>query len=128
GGGARGEVRCGARGCGRTARLARYETATGRAGDVQRYLAGDTVEACPPTLGYRLGKAYRRNRAAVNTVAAVFFAAVFGVAAQTWGFLQGRGARRGAGAAGGGAAQEGVGAGRQGGAARRAKGGGARGK
>ena len=48
----------------------RYETANGLAKDVQRYLAGDAVEACPPTLGYRLRKAYRRNRAAVLTAGA----------------------------------------------------------
>jgi tRNA A-37 threonylcarbamoyl transferase component Bud32/tetratricopeptide (TPR) repeat protein len=48
----------------------RYETANGLARDVQRYLAGDAVEACPPTLAYRLRKAYRRNRAAVLTAGA----------------------------------------------------------
>jgi serine/threonine protein kinase len=48
----------------------RYETANGLAKDVQRYLAGDAVEACPPTLAYRLRKVYRRNRAAVLTAAA----------------------------------------------------------
>ncbi|QEL20804.1 serine/threonine-protein kinase [Limnoglobus roseus] len=40
----------------------RYDTATALGKDVQRFLAGETVEACPPTLGYRLRKAYRRNR------------------------------------------------------------------
>src|SRR5262249_6940354 len=43
----------------------RYDSATGLAKDVQRYLAGDAVEACPPTLGYRLRKVYRKNRSAV---------------------------------------------------------------
>ena len=43
----------------------RYETANGLARDVQRFLDGDSVEACPPTVGYRLRKLYRRNRAAV---------------------------------------------------------------
>jgi serine/threonine protein kinase len=51
-------------------RARRYETANGLARDVQRYLAGDAVEACPPTLGYRLRKLYRRNRAAVLTAGA----------------------------------------------------------
>ena len=49
----------------------RYETASGLARDVQRFLEGDSVEACPPTLGYRLRKLYRRNRAAV-WIAALF--------------------------------------------------------
>jgi serine/threonine protein kinase/WD40 repeat protein len=56
----------------------RYETATGLAKDVQRHLAGDAVEACPPTLGYRLRKAYRKNRGAVLTAAS--FAAILLVA------------------------------------------------
>jgi WD40 repeat protein len=43
----------------------RYETANGLARDVERYIEGDAVEACPPTLSYRLRKFYRRNRAAV---------------------------------------------------------------
>ncbi|MGE3780745.1 MAG: protein kinase, partial [Pirellulaceae bacterium] len=59
-------------------RARRYETANGLAKDVQRYLAGDAVEACPPTLGYRLRKVYRRNRTAVLTTAS--FAAVLLVA------------------------------------------------
>lgn len=48
----------------------RYESATALAKDVERHLRGDAVEACPPTLGYRLRKAYKRNRAAVLTGAA----------------------------------------------------------
>jgi serine/threonine protein kinase len=57
-------------------RTRRYDTANGLAKDVQRYLAGDAVEACPPTLGYRLRKAYRKNRAAV-WVAAAFLALTY---------------------------------------------------
>ena len=43
----------------------RYETASGLARDVERYIGGDAVEACPPTLAYLLRKFYGRNRAAV---------------------------------------------------------------
>ena len=43
----------------------RYETANGLARDVERFFQGDAVEACPPTLSYRLRKFYRRNRACV---------------------------------------------------------------
>lgn len=57
----------------------RYDSANGLAADVARYLAGDTVSACPPTLGYRLKKAYRRNRAAV-WVASAFVGLVIGAA------------------------------------------------
>ena len=44
----------------------RYETASGLARDVERYIGGDAVEACPPTLGYRLRKFYGRNRAGAS--------------------------------------------------------------
>ncbi|QDV37812.1 protein kinase domain-containing protein [Tautonia plasticadhaerens] len=59
-------------------RTRRYETANGLAKDIQRFLAGETVEACPPTLGYRLAKLYRRNRGAVLTAGS--FAAVLLIA------------------------------------------------
>ncbi|MFO0808670.1 MAG: serine/threonine-protein kinase [Gemmataceae bacterium] len=57
----------------------RYDTATGLAKDIQRYLAGDAVDACPPTVGYRLRKVVRKHRAAVLTAGA--FAAVLLAAA-----------------------------------------------
>ena len=59
-------------------RTRRYDTANGLAADVRRYLNGDAVEACPPTLGYRLRKAYRRNRTAVR-VATGFAMALFAI-------------------------------------------------
>ena len=37
-------------------RTRRYETANGLARDVQRYLQDEPVEACPPSLSYRLSK------------------------------------------------------------------------
>ena len=40
----------------------RYETANGFAADVQRYLADEPVQACPPSAGYRLRKFVRKNR------------------------------------------------------------------
>ncbi|MBY0461370.1 MAG: hypothetical protein K2V38_28975 [Gemmataceae bacterium] len=46
-------------------RTRRYDTAVSLARDVERHLNGDAVEACPPTLGYRVRKAYRKNRRAV---------------------------------------------------------------
>ena len=49
----------------------RYETANALARDVERYLEGDAVEACPPTIRYRLWKVYRRHRAAVSVVALI---------------------------------------------------------
>src|SRR6266545_271071 len=46
-------------------RTRRYETANGLAADVQRYLADESVQACPPTTWYRCRKFARRNKAAL---------------------------------------------------------------
>jgi serine/threonine protein kinase len=60
-------------------RTRRYDTANGFAADIQRYLAGEQVQAVPPSLGYRLKKAYRRNRAAV-LVGMAFLGLIVGAA------------------------------------------------
>jgi serine/threonine protein kinase/Flp pilus assembly protein TadD len=48
----------------------RYETANGLARDVERYLADEPVEACPPSAIYRLRKFARKNRKLLATAAA----------------------------------------------------------
>jgi WD40 repeat protein len=53
-------------------RSRRYETASGFAMDVQRYLAGEPVLAAPPSVRYRLGKWARRNKTAVSVAAALW--------------------------------------------------------
>ena len=50
-------------------RSRRYETANGLARDIERYLAGDPVEAGSPTMIYRLGKFARKSRALLLTAA-----------------------------------------------------------
>ena len=40
----------------------RYETANGLAPDMQRYLADEPVQACPPSAWYRFRKFARRNK------------------------------------------------------------------
>jgi eukaryotic-like serine/threonine-protein kinase len=55
----------------------RYETANGFAMDVQRYLADEPVQACPPSAWYRLRKFARRNKGRLTA------AAVLGVALLT---------------------------------------------
>jgi serine/threonine protein kinase/Flp pilus assembly protein TadD len=40
----------------------RYDSASAFAADVNRYLADEPVQACPPTVGYRLRKFVRRNK------------------------------------------------------------------
>jgi tetratricopeptide (TPR) repeat protein/serine/threonine protein kinase len=57
----------------------RYETANGFAMDVQRYLADEAVQACPPSAWYRLRKFARRKKTAL-VVAACVFLALAGVA------------------------------------------------
>ncbi len=52
-------------------RSRRYETAGSLARDVERYLAGEAVEAGPPSARYQLSKLARRHRAAL-VVAASF--------------------------------------------------------
>src|SRR5881394_1926535 len=47
----------------------RYETASGFAADVQRYLKDEPVQACPPSAAYRLRKFARRNKGPVVAVA-----------------------------------------------------------
>src|SRR5262249_8349330 len=59
----------------------RYETATGLAQDVQRYLADEVVEARPPSVGYWLRKFCRRNRGPVAAAAALALALGAGVGA-----------------------------------------------
>jgi WD40 repeat protein/serine/threonine protein kinase len=68
-------------------RSRRYETATGFAADVQRYLADEPVLACPPSAGYRLKKFARRNRRAVLTGSAAAAVVVLAVAGLVVGTL-----------------------------------------
>src|SRR5262245_1261921 len=65
-------------------RSRRYETANGLARDVQRYLADEPVEACPPTLGYRLRKVARKHSAALVTAAAFAGLLIAGALLSFW--------------------------------------------
>lgn len=65
-------------------RTRRYETANGLARDIDRYLAGDPVEACPPSTGYRLRKFARKHRAALTTVAAFMAVLATATVISTW--------------------------------------------
>jgi eukaryotic-like serine/threonine-protein kinase len=57
----------------------RYETANGFALDVQRYLADEPVQACPPSARYRLRKLVRRNKRAVAAGVALATLLVLGI-------------------------------------------------
>jgi serine/threonine protein kinase len=65
-------------------RSRRYETATGMARDIQRYLKDEPVEACPPSAAYRLRKFLQRHRGPAAAAVAVFLAIVAGAALATW--------------------------------------------
>jgi WD40 repeat protein/serine/threonine protein kinase/tetratricopeptide (TPR) repeat protein len=68
-------------------RTRRYETANGLATDLQRYLADEPVQACPPSAAYRFRKFARRNKAALAMAAVVAGAlvlAVVGLAVSNW--------------------------------------------
>jgi serine/threonine protein kinase/tetratricopeptide (TPR) repeat protein len=71
-------------------RTRRYETATGLARDLQRYLRDEPVEACPPTTGYRLRKYLRRHKGPVVAALVVLLALIGGTVGTTIGLLQAR--------------------------------------
>jgi WD40 repeat protein/serine/threonine protein kinase len=49
----------------------RYESAFSLAADLERYLADEPVEACPPSAFYRLRKLTRRNRGLLSAAATI---------------------------------------------------------
>jgi serine/threonine protein kinase/tetratricopeptide (TPR) repeat protein len=66
----------------------RYETASGLARDVQRYLADEAVEARPPSAGYRLRKFVKRNKGRVIAAGIVFLALIGGIVGTTFGLIR----------------------------------------
>jgi WD40 repeat protein/serine/threonine protein kinase len=62
----------------------RYESASAFAADVRRFLAGEAVEARPPSGWYRFRKMARRNRAALTTALVVAAALLLGTAVSVW--------------------------------------------
>ncbi len=66
----------------------RYETANGFAMDVQRYLADEPVQACPPSAAYRLRKFVRRHKGPVLAGLLILLALVAGVVGTTYGLIR----------------------------------------
>jgi serine/threonine protein kinase len=66
----------------------RYETANDFAQDLQRYLADEPVQACPPSSWYRFRKFVRRNKQAVFAALLIFLALVVGVIGTTWSLIR----------------------------------------
>jgi eukaryotic-like serine/threonine-protein kinase len=69
-------------------RTRRYETANGFGQDVERYLADEPVQACPPSARYRLRKFARRNWGPVIAASLVFLALLVGIAGTTAGLVR----------------------------------------
>jgi serine/threonine protein kinase/WD40 repeat protein/tetratricopeptide (TPR) repeat protein len=65
-------------------RTRRYETANGLAMDLQRYLADEPVQACPPSASYRLRKVVRRNKKLLATAAGFVLVLLAGTALSLW--------------------------------------------
>jgi serine/threonine protein kinase/tetratricopeptide (TPR) repeat protein len=68
----------------------RYETASGLAADVHRFLNDEPVLACPPSAAYRLKKFVRRNRQSVLAVAVVLLGLLAGIAGAVVGLVRAR--------------------------------------
>lgn len=64
-------------------RTRRYETASGLAAEIHRYLNGETVEACPPSTAYRVRKFIHRHRVPVG-VATAFGLVIIGSSMLAW--------------------------------------------
>src|SRR5262249_2859818 len=72
----------------------RYETANALARDVQRYLVGDAVEACPPSVGYRMRKFLKRNQGPVLAASFVLFGLILGLIGTAYGLFRADRARQ----------------------------------
>ena len=66
----------------------RYESVGAFAADVQRYLDDEPVQACPPSVGYRLHKLLRRHRGSVLAASMLFLSLVAGIVGTTWGLIR----------------------------------------
>src|SRR5579884_1505289 len=65
-------------------RTRRYATAADLARDLQRHLHDEPVEACPPSVGYRLRKIVRRYRLALTTGTAFVILLLLGTTVSIW--------------------------------------------
>ncbi|HEY3965123.1 MAG TPA: serine/threonine-protein kinase [Planctomycetaceae bacterium] len=72
----------------------RYETANDLALDIQRYLAGDPVQAAPPSAGYRLRKFARKHRAMLSTAAIIGVLLAASAGTSTWQAIRATNAER----------------------------------
>ena len=66
----------------------RYDSPDSFARDIRRYLSGGVVEACPPSMAYRVTKFVRKNRSIVVATSIVIASLVIGLVAAMAGLLQ----------------------------------------
>ena len=71
-------------------RTRRYETATGLARDVERYLNHEPVIAGPPSAYYRTRKFLQRNKVKVITASVLISLAIFSIGMGAFGYFQQR--------------------------------------
>ena len=69
-------------------RTRRYETAASLADDVNRFLDGEAVNACPPTTAYLVSKFMRRHRAIIGTASIMLMLLIGGIAGTSWQAMQ----------------------------------------
>lgn len=69
-------------------RSRRYDSASGLAEDIQRFLQNEPVVARPPTFGYQISKFVRKNQTAVIGAGLFSLALVVGLLGTTWGFYE----------------------------------------
>ena len=62
----------------------RYATITALAEDIQRYLENLPVTATPPSLGYVLSKAWRRNKLLYTAIGSVILSLILGISVSLW--------------------------------------------
>ena len=65
-------------------RSRRYESAAALAADLRRHLAGEPIQAAPPSRRYRVSKFVRRHRGGVGAAAAALLALLLGLAGTVW--------------------------------------------
>jgi serine/threonine protein kinase len=66
----------------------RYESAGSLASDVERFLADEPVQACPPSLSYRFRKFARRNKKLLAGGGAIAASLVVGLGLSTWQYVR----------------------------------------
>lgn len=74
-------------------RTRRYESASGFAADIERYLTNEPVQARPPSTAYKLRKYIRRNKGLVASLATITVVMLVAIVLVSWGFYSERIAR-----------------------------------